>query len=514
MLYAYSHYFNSDDEFTLSSDEYKMNSDGSMTIYAGKRLNIYNVEVNGEKSVSIEFKGMYTQESGKFYFIESGALSIPTGYTTTDDDGNAVVSAQFFTDYPNFFVSGSKGLTVTSSNYSLKQKVRQPQGATVVIENETGEIKAMMGGRGAKGKKLYNRATSPRQPGSSIKPIGVYGPALQMSAEYASSNKKMNLDTSDGSDYGDYITAGSVINDKPIKYNGKNWPKNWYSGYKGQVKLRYAVEQSINTCAVKVFQQIGTNYSISMLKKVGVTSIDEEGDTNDLNPAALALGGMTNGISPLELAAAYAVFPNGGIYKEPVSYTKVLNSGDEVLFQKETTEEQVYDEGVAWIMTDILRTVVTNGLGSSAAIGSQPVGGKTGTTTSNYDLWFCGFTPQYTAAVWMGNDVNMQLSGGSSQSARLWAKIMKQVCADLPRGSFKSKPSNVVSQNGEYYISGTYSKTSMTSTADSTEEVTIIVEETVETVTQATTEATTHQQTTHTATTATRATSTRTPANN
>ena len=105
-----------------------------------------------------------------------------------------------------------------------------------------------------------------------------------------------------------------------------------------------------------------------MLKKSGVTSIVEEGDTNDLNPSALALGGMTKGISPLEVTAAYATFVNEGVYKSPIAYTQVLNSNDEVLFEKTSEEERVYNEGVAWIMTDILRTVVTNGLGSSAAI--------------------------------------------------------------------------------------------------------------------------------------------------
>ena len=203
MLRPYSYYINDKGEFTLSSDEYKKNADGSLTIYAKKRLDIYDTEVNGQADVSIQFKGMYTQEGNVFYFIESGALSIPQGYTTRDSSGNAVISAKFFKDYPEFFVANGDNLVVSSNNYSIKQKVRQPQAATVVLENSTGEIKAMMGGRGAKGKQLYNRATSARQPGSSIKPIASYGPALQMSYEYAQDNKKMKLNNSDGSDWGD-----------------------------------------------------------------------------------------------------------------------------------------------------------------------------------------------------------------------------------------------------------------------------------------------------------------------
>lgn len=462
LLYAYSHYFNDNDEFTLKSGEYTIESDGSMKILAGKRLNIYETEVNGSPDVSIEFKGMYTKDDGSFYFIESGALSIPQGYKTVDSDGNAIVSAQFFSDYPDFFKKDGDSYIVPSGNYSLKQKIRQPQAAVVIMENATGEIKAMMGGRGATGKQLYNRAINPRQPGSSIKPIGVYGPALQMSYEYAKDGKTMNLDSSDGSNWGKYITAGSIINDAAMTFNGRTWPKNFYSGYRGQMTFRTALQQSVNVCAVKIYQQIGADYSSSMLKKVGISTLDDEGEVNDLNPAALALGGMSNGITPLDLTAAYATFPNGGEYKEPISYTKVLNSKGEVLFEKTSEGEQVYNEGVAWIMTDVLRTVVTQGIAGNASIGSQPVGGKTGTTDNNYDAWFAGFTPQYSAALWMGNDVNIELSTGSAKSAAFWSSIMSRVCADLPRGSFRDRPSNVVTVNGEYYIEGTYSKVSMT----------------------------------------------------
>lgn len=461
LLYDYNDYFNDKSEFTLKSGEYSMESDGSMKILKGKRLNIYEIEVNGKPDVSIEFKGMYTKEDGTFYSIESGALSIPQGYKTVDSNGNAVISAQFFTDYPEFFVKSGDKYVVSKENYSLKQKIRQPQAAMVIMENATGEVKAMMGGRGASGKQLYNRAINPRQPGSSIKPIGVYGPALQMSYEYEKDGKTMNLDNSDGSNWGKYITAGSVINDAAIKFNGRVWPKNFYAGYRGQMTFRTALQQSVNVCAVKIYQQIGADYSASMLKKVGISTLDDEGEVNDLNPAALALGGMSNGITPLDLTAAYATFPSGGEYKAPIAYTKVLNSDGEVLFEKSAEGEQVYNEGVAWIMTDILHTVVTRGIAGNAAISSQPVGGKTGTTDNNYDAWFAGFTPQYSAALWMGNDVNIELSMGSAKSADFWSNIMERVCKDIPRGSFRERPSNVITANGEYYTDGTYSRVSM-----------------------------------------------------
>ncbi len=468
MVYAYSHYFDDNDKFTLRKSEYTTNDDGGITIKSGKRLNLYQVEVNGAPDVSIEFKNMYTKDDGIFYFIESGALSIPQGYKSINDDGDCVVSGDFFTEYPEFFKKTDDGLVVSKGNYSLKQKTRQPQGAMVIMENETGEIKAMIGGRETKGKQLFNRATNPRQPGSSIKPIGAYGPALQMSYEYHEDGKKMRLDTSEGSDWGKYITAGSVINDAKMSYGGKVWPKNWYSGYKGDMYLRKAVEQSVNVCAVKVYQQIGPDYSAKMLKKNGITTVDTEGEVNDLNPAALALGGMTSGISPLELTAAYATFPNGGVYNEPITYTKVLDSHDEVILENKAEGKQVYDEGVAWIMTDILRTTVSRGIASGASIGVQPVGGKTGTTSDNFDIWFAGFTPQYSAAIWMGNDVNIEMSSGSGTTAHAWATIMRQVCADLPYESFGDMPDNVQIVGGEYYIKGTYSRVKLDKSTKST----------------------------------------------
>lgn len=458
LLQSYDKYFDSRDRFRLKDSEYKTNDDGGITIKSGKRLNFYPIEVNGQPDISVEFKSMYEKDDGVFYFIESGAISIPQGYKTLDDNGNCVISGQFFKDYPDFFEKDGNTLIVSDEKYTLKQKIRQPQAACVIMENKTGEIKAMMGGRGASGKQLYNRAVHTRQPGSSIKPIAVYGPALQLSFEKEADGKKMKLDKTDGDSWGKYITAGSIINDHPIYRNGKQWPKNAGGGYSGKITLRRAVQQSVNVCAVKVFDQIGINWSLKMLKKNGITTIDEEGSTNDLNAAALALGGLTDGITPLELTAAYATFPNGGVYKTPVFYTKVLDNKGQVLLEKQTETHQVYDPGVAWIMTDILHSVVTHGIGASADIPNQPVGGKTGTTSDQYDIWFSGFTPQYTMALWEGNDVNIELSSMSGAAARFWSAIMTKVCRDLPREDFARMPDNVTRINGEYYTRGTYSK--------------------------------------------------------
>ena len=270
----------------------------------------------------------------------------------------------------------------------------------------------------------------------------------------------MSLDTSDGSRWGRYITAGSVVNDSRMLLNGREWPKNADGRYHGHQTFREAIQQSLNVCAVKIFQQIGPDWSVKMLKKVGITTLDEEGSVSDMNSAALALGGLTNGLTPLEETAAYATFPNKGIYKKPIFYTKVIDSNGELVFEKKAEESRAYNSGVAWIMTDVLHTVVTRGIAGSAAIPNQPVGGKTGTTSDQYDIWFTGFTPQYTMSLWEGNDVNMQLASMSGATAAFWSTIMTRICADIPTGSFFDRPSNVDYINGEYYTKGTYSRVS------------------------------------------------------
>ena len=236
-----------------------------------------------------------------------------------------------------------------------------------------------------------------------------------------------------------------MIDDAPLTIQGKLWPKNWYSGYRGLYTMRQSIEQSVNVNAVKIISDIGVQASLSFLKKCGITSIVESGSVNDMNAAALALGGMSKGISPLEMVAGYSCFVNQGEYTQPIAYTKVTNKNGEVILDKTPEQKKIMDEGVAFIVQDMLRSVVTSGIGSSASIGIQPVAGKTGTTTDNYDAWFVGFTPQYAASLWIGNDASVELSQGSVSAARLWSKIMKRELDGVPAGSFPSAPSDVIS---------------------------------------------------------------------
>jgi penicillin-binding protein 1A len=435
LLYAYNNFFDENGVFTLSPDEYEAMPDGGLKLLAGKRLNFYHTQTKDQSDYNIEFKDLYVQSDKLYSIIRGGVIPLASEYKSKDGDGNLIVDRRFFETTNGFrFVEG--GIAIGPESYTLRQAAVQPQAAMVVLDYHTGAIKAMVGGRNTEGRLLYNRATGPRQPGSSIKPMSVYGPALQMGVD--------NERVVDGEPtYGNYWTAASGIVDEPMQFQGKTWPKNWYNGYRGMQSLRKSVEQSVNVNAVKVQINIGPERSLRFLKNLGITSVVETGATNDMNPAALALGGMTRGISPLQMAAGYGAFGNQGLYVEPVPYTTITNRRGEVLVSREPLTNQAMDSGVAFIMTDILRGVVTNGIAGKAAISSQPVAGKTGTTTERYDAWFVGFTPQYSASLWIGCDVGIELSEGSSAATKVWSRVMEKICEGLERGSFPSAPSHV-----------------------------------------------------------------------
>lgn len=457
MLYSYRNFFNGKNEFKLKSQECKVNEDGSLTIKSGYRLNIYNTSAG----YSLEFKPTYVNEGGKLYMYNGGYINIPEKYKSMDDNDNLVISAKFFKKYPDWIKLGKNTATITENAYTLPEKTIEPQSSMVIVEVGTGKIKAMVGGRKQQGRQLYNRALNPRQSGSSIKPISVYSGALQKSYDLASEGKKFPFkdtghDRQGSKYYGDYLTASSVIVDERMTFNGQTWPQNASNSFSGAVTMRKALQNSINVCAVKLELQVGAEYIADLVEKFGITTLDREGGTNDLNPAALALGGLTNGVIPLEMAQAYAAFPNGGVRQSSIAYTKVTDRNGKVLLTSKSESSKVLDEGVAFVMTDMLKSVVSQGIGSPAGISGVQAGGKTGTTTSEFDIWFDGFTPSYAAALWIGNDVNMQLTSMSGPAAALWGKIMNQI-PKAKKGHYKSQPSDVTHVNGEYYTKGTES---------------------------------------------------------
>ncbi len=458
-LYDYDNYFDSDGNFTLSGDEFKKKDDGSIILLNDKRLNFYTTEVNGKTDYSLEFKPVYLYENNVLHTISGGFINVPQEYKSKNDDEDIVISGDFIKENKEFFIFNDDGtLTIPKTSYTLNQKVIQPQAAMTIVENSTGHIKAMVGGRMTTGRMLHNRATSPRQPGSSIKPLGVYTPAIAQSAEEAAAGKKhqftdFGIDTQGADLWGDYLTPSSIVVDEKTHIEGRDWPYNATPGFSGPMTLRRALQLSVNTCAVKILMQVGPQYSANMIKDFGITTLEDA----DINIASLALGGMSHGVTTLEMASAYTTFPNNGTRVDTTAYTKVVDrNGKEILTSKSAKTHNVLDSGVAWIMTDLLKSVVSAGIASPASISGVQIGGKTGTTDDECDIWFDGFTPSYSASLWIGCDQNLELTSMSRPAATLWGRIMNQI-SKAKAGGYKGMPGNVIRSGGEYYISGTQS---------------------------------------------------------
>jgi penicillin-binding protein 1A len=292
-------------------------------------------------------------------------------------------------------------------------KGQQVQGAMVLIDQHTGQIQALVGGRQHSVARPFNRATqAERQPGSSIKPIVVYCPAIEKG-----------------------YTEAFVQDDAPATFG----PKTFYNDddtYRGQITMRTALEYSINTYAVKLLDLIGVDYGYGYATRMGITSLDPDKDKN----LSLALGGITNGISPLEMAGAYAAIANQGIYIKPYCVRKILDSSGGLLYEVKPQQQVVISQQTAYIMTDLLESVVRVGTGTNAQL-DRPVAGKTGTTSGKADAWFIGYTPEYTAAVWTGFDQQENMENipgvfGATYPALAWKAVMQTATKDLPVTDF------------------------------------------------------------------------------
>ncbi|PAB56819.1 penicillin-binding protein 1A [Anaeromicrobium sediminis] len=430
LLYKKGNLINSAKELIIPKSDYTYDSNGNLVLNKNKRFNFYTSKKDGQVvDIIVKLKDAYVENGNKEYLIlKGGNLNIPSEYKSFDSNNNLVINKSFFSSYGDFAKKDGNGnLLVSKKYYYLSDNgAIQPQSAMVIIDPRTGHIKALVGGRDIKGQKLYNRALNPRPPGSAIKPIGVYTPAI---------------------DNG--WTAATIVDDIPrYEPSGKMWPKNWYKDrFKGLSTIRQALQLSMNVVAVKVGEQVGVNTSIDYLKKMGISTIVEKGRYNDMNLAAVALGGMTKGISPLELTAAYGSLANEGVYIEPVSFTKVTDKDGNIIIENTPTKNRVVSPQVAFVMTDMLKSVVSGGTATRAKFEPSnskiPVAGKTGTTSDNYDAWFAGYTPYYVGAVWIGNDIQMKLNQGSSVSTQLWQNVMSKIHKNLPDKNFK-KPDGIV----------------------------------------------------------------------
>lgn len=287
--------------------------------------------------------------------------------------------------------------------------VQQPQAAIVAIDPHNGYIKAMVGGRGTD---QFNRATmAVRQPGSAFKPF-VFAAALE-----------------------EHFTPNTVINDAPIDIGG--WrPQNDSGSFSGKVTMREVAQHSINVPTVKIAQKIGIDKPIYYAQAMGISTFVLDGVQND-KQLATALGGMTKGVTPLEITSAYGTFANKGVHVEPVVIVKVLDRNGKVLEQSEPKQNSVISANSAAELTDMLQTVIKNGTGRKADIG-RPAAGKTGTTSNYHDAWFVGYTPDLVAGVWMGNDDNTPMRGvmGGQLPAEIWKAFMQKALAQTPAKNF------------------------------------------------------------------------------
>ncbi len=317
------------------------------------------------------------------------------------------------------------------SNLQLTSKSGQAIQSAIVIIDPQGNI---VGLAGALGEKSSNRgwnyaSRSLRQPGSSIKPLSVYAPALESGV----------------------ISPASAFDDYPVQLlSGKAWPLNNPQTYRGRMTVAAALEVSSNPVAVRTLQNLGVKNSFQFMEEKFHIDL-EDGRTvngqvmNDLGASQLALGGLTDGVSVVDMAAAYSVFPRNGLYVEPRTYTKVtrvLDDGTEevLLDNTQNQPEAVLSEETTWYINDMLKNVVTGKFGGATGTGAQlsgmTVAGKTGTTNSNNDKWFVGYTPYYTAAVWVGYNNPERISSSNNPAVSMWKKVMAPIHEGLENKSF------------------------------------------------------------------------------
>ncbi len=313
--------------------------------------------------------------------------------------------------------------------------IKQPQASFVLMEQSTGKVRAIVGGRGEKtANRTLNRASSSkRQPGSTFKVLSTYLPALDTSG----------------------FTLANVMDDAPYKYPGTNKRvKDWdSSGYKGLTSLRQGIVDSVNIVTVKTFQKVTPQTGFDYLLNLGFTTLVDRRETSDGQiysdiQLPTALGGLTDGVTNVELTAAYAAIANGGTYIKPVYYTKIVDSKGNVLLQNSKSGKKVMKNTTAWLLTDAMKDVIKRGTGKKAAFKKIKMtqAGKTGTTSDNTDFWFEGYTPYYTAGIWLGYDsMFTQMSGSASKI--MWRDIMEKVhkVKKLKNKNFK-KPEDIITR--------------------------------------------------------------------
>jgi penicillin-binding protein, 1A family len=380
-------------------------------------------------------KGNLQNNSSVYSYHTDGLIN----EIVSDFSNRKHISQDFATNY--FYLSGSSIYSTQNSDiqkvvenecknkkYVLKSSKTDDyaQAAIVIMDQSNGYVIACSGGLGEKTKSRgFNRATQmKRQTGSSMKPVAVLAPAIE---------KKL-------------VTNVTVFADEPTTftdYNGEAYSPIDYDNYKGSITLRQAVESSQNIPFVKLMEQLTPQVSIRYLKKMGITTLNDK----DVN-LALALGGLDQGISPLEFAGAYSSIANDGIYIEPTFYTKINSHSNETVLISKQKKRRVISKDAAFILKQLLTEPVTGSAGTATycSISGMDVAAKTGTTNENYDRWLCGFTPYYTAVCWYGFDMNESINfNGKNPAGLIWSSVMKNIHSGLPSKKFEKTDGVVTS---------------------------------------------------------------------
>ena len=298
------------------------------------------------------------------------------------------------------------------SYYTDGKKLTQPQMALAAVDPKTGYVKAMIGGRG---QDKFNRATlAVRQPGSAFKPF-VYLTAMQNG-----------------------FTPASIIEDEEEEF-AKGWkPQNSDMKWHGKVSLRTALKRSINVPTIKLAREVGVDKIVANAEKMGISTLVDSGAYSDVN-LAMALGGLSKGVNPLEMASAYGVLATNGLYSKPIALLKIVDREGKVLYQAKPQTKRVIDATSAYLTTNMLEDVLVSGTAGGMGIG-RPAAGKTGTTDTYIDAWFVGYTPDLSTAVWVGDDNNkpMQRMYGSGAPLSIWHDFMINALASTPRTGFSN----------------------------------------------------------------------------
>lgn len=361
----------------------------------------------------------YSKEMLRLYFRDTEDKDFELLFDSEEE-------AQSYVDkYKAHILSEEAGSEVFAERISFTM---EPQSSMTIMDQKTGYVKAIIGGRGEKTASLtLNRATdSTRQPGSTFKILSTYATALERGQ-----------------------TLATVYKDEKYEYEDGTQVRNSTGRYLGDITIRKAIEQSVNVVAVKTLTEVTPRAGYNQLLDFGFTTLVESEEINDKVYTdirqPLALGGITHGVTNLELTAAYASLANNGVYNSPTFYTTVTDSDGNVILEYQSDTHEVVNDSTAYLLTSAMEDVVKKGTGTALKLGRMSVAGKTGTTSDYNDVWFAGYTPYYTAAVWAGYDGNQKLAKSGNfrnYHKTLWQKIMSRIHEDLPPIDFEV-PSSV-----------------------------------------------------------------------